>query len=146
MRHAIVFILFALLGVQAPADTTNRALQVSPVPGVFVGGVGLLCKPVDPLLDRKQYFLLTKSRTSFGWADFSRDDDINYNIFEVGRSPDFYRVASTSLKIAINRKTLKATLSGMGSKNDYECEAMSITDLHNAAKLELQKLLKGNKI
>ena len=146
MRQAIVFILFALLGGQAPADTTNRALQVSPVPGVFVGGVGLLCNAADPSLDRRHYFLLTKGRTSFGWADFSRDDDINYNIFEVGRSPDFYRVADRSLEIAINRKTLKATISGMGSKTDYECEAMSITDLHNAAKLELQKLLKGNRI
>ena len=118
MRQAIVFILFALLGGQAPADTTNRALQVSPVPGVFVGGVGLLCNAADPSLDLRHYFLLTKGRTSFGWADFSRDDDINYNIFEVGRSPDFYRVADRSLEIAINRKTLKATISGMGSKTD----------------------------
>ena len=146
MRQAIVFILFALLGGQSPADTTNRALQVSPVPGVFVGGVGLLCNAADPSLDRRHYFLLTKGRTSFGWADFSKDDDINYNIFEVGRSPDFYRVADRSLEIAINRKTLKATISGMVSKTDYECEAMSITDLHNAAKLELQKLLQGNRI
>ena len=87
-----------------------------------------------------------KGPHQFWLGRFFKDDDINYNIFEVGRSPDFYRVADRSLEIAINRKTLKATISGMGSKTDYECEAMSITDLHNAAKLELQKLLKGNRI
>ena len=146
MRNLIAFILFALLSVQTPADTTNRALQISPVPGMFVGGVGLLCDAAGPLLDSRHYFLLTKSRASLGWADFSRDDDINYNIFKVGKSPDFYRMANDALEIAINRKTLEVTIDGMGAKTMYECEAMSITNLHNAAKLELRKLLNGNRI
>ena len=146
MRRLSVFIILAFLSVQASADTTNRALQVSPVPGVFVGGVGLLCSAADPSSDGRQYFLLTKSRSSFGWADFSRDDDINYNIFNVAKSPDFYRMTSKAVEISINRKTLEATVDGMGMRMDYGCEAMSITNLHNAAKRELQKLLKGNKI
>ena len=146
MRRLSAFIILAFLSVQAPADTTNRALQVSPVPGVFVGGVGLLCSAADPSSDRRQYFLLTKSRSRFGWADFSRDDDVNYNIFDVAKSPDVYRMASKAVEISVNRKTLEATVNGMGTKTDYGCEAMSITNLHNAAKLELQKLLKGNRI
>ena len=146
MRRLSVFILLAFLSGQAPADTTNRALQVSPVPGVFVGGVGLLCNASDPSSDSRQYFLLTKSRSSFGWADFSRDDDVNYNIFDVVKSPDVYRMASKAVEISVNRKTLEATINGMGVTTGYDCEAMSITDLHNAAKGELQRLLTGNKI
>lgn len=146
MRTLLLVIILALLGVRAQADTTNRALQVSPVPGMFVGGVGLLCEAADTSLDNRHYFLLTKSRTKFGWADFSRDDDVNYSIFEVEKSPDIYRMANDALEISLNRKTLGATINGMGAKTKYTCEAMSITNLHNAAKLELQKLLRGNRI
>ena len=72
MRQFITAILMMLIGGAAGADTTNRALQVSPVPGFFVGGVGLLCIADDladnPAGDIKQYFLLTKDRETFGWA------------------------------------------------------------------------------
>ena len=146
MRTLLVVIIFAMLGVRAHADTTNRALQVSPVPGMFVGGVGLLCEAADASLDSRQYFLLTKSRARFGLADFSRDDDVNYSLFEVEKSPDIYRMANEALEISVNRKTLAATMDGMGAKTNFTCEAMSITNLHNAAKLELQKLLRGNRI
>lgn len=146
MWRPIILVLLALSGSQAVADTTNRALQVSPVPGVFVGGVGLLCENADSSADSSQYFLLTKSRTTFGWADFSRDDDIGYTIFAVEKSPDFYRTSNSEVEIAINRKTLKARIGDADVKSEYGCEAMSITNLHNAAKLHLQTLLKGNKI
>ena len=141
----IILCLVVLFGSQAVADTTNRALQVSPVPGVFVGGVGLLCENADRSVDSRQYFLITKSRTTFGWADFSRDDDISYAIFTVEKSPDFYRMSDSGIEIVINRKTLEAQLHA-GKKTEYGCTAMSITNLHNAAKLHLQTLLKGNKI
>lgn len=150
MRQFITAILMVLIVGSAGADTTNRALQVSPVPGVFVGGVGLLCIADDPARNLKQYFLLTKDRETFGWARFDKDDDIHYMTFEISKSPDYYRVANDAVEIAVNRKSLELTMDGArdgaGSKTGYECDAMSITDLHNAAKVELRKLLKGNRI
>ena len=158
MRQFITAILMMLIGGVAGADTTNRALQVSPVPGFFVGGVGLLCIADDPADDSaddsagdiKQYFLLTKDRETFGWARFDKDDDIHYMTFKISKSPDHYRVANDAVKIAINRKslglTLKLSMDGAGSETGYKCDAMSLTDLHNAAKVELRKLLKGNRI
>ena len=150
MRQFIIAILMMLIGGAAGADTTNRALQVSPVPGFFVGGVGLLCIADDSAGDIKQYFLLTKDRETFGWARFDKDDDIHYMKFKISKSPDHYRVANDAVKIAINRKSLELTLelsiNGAGSETRYKCDAMSITDLHNAAKVELRKLLKGNRI
>jgi hypothetical protein len=154
MRQFITAILMMLIGGAAGADTTNRALQVSPVPGFFVGGVGLLCIADDladnPAGDIKQYFLLTKDRETFGWARFDKDDDIHYMTFKISKSPDHYRVANDAVKIAINRKslglTLELSMDGAGSETGYECDAMSLTDLHNAAKVELRKLLKGNRI
>lgn len=146
MRQLITAILMMLIGTSAGADTTNRALQVSPVPGFFVGGVGLLCIADDPARDLKQYFLLTKDRETFGWARFDKDDDIHYTRFAVSKSPDHYRVANEAVKIEVNRKSLGLTMDDAGSKASYKCDAMSITDLHNAAKVELGKLLKGNRI
>ena len=158
MRQFITAILMMLIGGAAGADTTNRALQVSPVPGFFVGGVGLLCIADDPADDSadnpagdiKQYFLLTKDRETFGWARFDKDDDIHYMTFKISKSPDHYRVANDAVKIAINRKslglTLELSMDGAGSETGYKCDPMSLTDLHNAAKVELRKLLKGNRI
>ena len=150
MRQLITAILIILIGSSAGADTTNRALQVSPVPGLFVGGVGLLCiaddPAKDPAKDLKQYFLLTKDRETFGWARFDKDDDIHYLRFAVSKSPDHYRVASDAVTIAVNRKSLALSMDDAGANSSYQCEAMSITNLHNAAKVELRKLLKGNRI
>ena len=154
MRQFLTAILIMLIGGVAGADTTNRALQVSPVPGFFVGGVGLLCiandSADDSAGDIKQYFLLTKDRETFGWARFDKDDDIHYMTFGISKTPDHYRVANDAVKIAINRKSLELTLelsiNGAGSETGYKCDAMSLTDLHNAAKVELRKLLKGNRI
>ena len=146
MRHLITAILMIFMCSTAGADTTNRALQVSPVPGLFVGGVGLLCVANDPAGDVRQYFLLTKDRETFGWARFDKDDDIHYLRFAVSKSPDHYRVANEAVTIAVNRKSLGLTMDDAGSKTDYTCDAMSITNLHNAAKVELGKLLKGNRI
>ena len=146
MRQLITAILMMLIGGAAGADTTNRALQVSPVPGLFVGGVGLLCIADDPGSDLTQYFLLTKDRETFGWASFDKDDDIHYLRFAVSRSPDHYRVANDAVTIAVNRKSLALSMDDAGANSTYKGDAMSITDLHNAAKMELGKLLKGNRI
>ena len=146
MRQLITAILIMFMCGSAGADTTNRALQVSPVPGLFVGGVGLLCVADDPADDLRQYFLLTKDRETFGWARFEKDDDIHYLRFAVSKSPDHYRMANEAVTIAVNRKSLVLTMDDAQSQADYTCEAMSITNLHNAAKVELGKLLKGNRI
>jgi hypothetical protein len=146
MKQLIPAFLAIFVGGSVAADTTNRALQVSPVPGLFVGGVGLLCLADDQAIGSRQYFLLTKSREIFGWARFDKDDDIRYETFDVGKFPDHYRVANDAVEIAVNRKSLRLTMDRMEAKTAYNCEATSITDLHNAAKVELRKLLKGNKI
>ena len=154
MRQLITAILMMFMCSSAGADTTNRALQVSPVPGLFVGGVGLLCVADDsaddsagePAGDLRQYFLLTKDRETFGWARFDKDDDIHYLRFAVSKSPDHYRMANEAVTISVNRKSLVLTMDDAQSQADYTCEAMSITNLHNAAKVELGKLLKGNRI
>jgi hypothetical protein len=67
MKQLIPAFLAIFVGGSVAADTTNRALQVSPVPGLFVGGVGLLCLADDQAIGSRQYFLLTKSLTIIGW-------------------------------------------------------------------------------
>ena len=49
MRLALFGILILLFAHPVTADTTNRALQVSPVPGLFVGGVGLFCEAPETM-------------------------------------------------------------------------------------------------
>ena len=81
-HHLLRMSLAGIVAVStsAAADTTNRALQVSPVPGIFVGGVGLLCEPhntdSNSSKNRPEFLLLTKNRESLGWANLFNDDDI----------------------------------------------------------------------
>ena len=75
IHHTLLTALTALLflATGSGADTTNRALQVSPVPGVFVGGVGLLCASGDTSAGTA-FFLLTRDRETAGSALFDNDD------------------------------------------------------------------------
>ena len=43
MRLILTTIILTLLAQPVWADTSNRAIQLSPVPAIYVGGVGLLC-------------------------------------------------------------------------------------------------------
>ena len=153
MGRPILVILLMLLGANALADTTNRALRVSPMPAIFVGGVGLLCELKGDDASR-DFFVLTKDRNTLGWADLSKEDDIGYDIFKTRRSPDYYfaekKISDTAFNISLHRKNLTLSLTtvddGGSATASFVCKAMSVSDVHNAAKLELQKLLNGNRI
>ena len=121
------------------ADTTNRAKQFSPVPGIFVGGVGLECKsnPANIV----EFLLLTKDRQRVGLAVFE-NDDVTYNFLAITRTtPRTYILKQGNSEFVLNRQSLKLTMD-----QEYNCVIMSISDLHDAAKDFLRTLLSENKI
>ena len=144
----------AAVSTSAAADTTNRALQVSPVPGIFVGGVGLLCAPQHTVSntedDRPEFLLLTKNRETLGWANLFNDDDISYQMLAVAKTPDYYSASQDSIALRVHRKdltlNLKDTSGASATASIFTCMTMSISDLHKAATSELRLLLSGNKI
>ena len=115
------------------ADTTNRALQVSPVPGLFVGGVGLRCKNSE---GNDAFVLITKDRETAGNATFD-DDDVTYDMMPLkGKTPDFYTY-SANVDFVINRQSLVLET----DNRSYSCEIQNISDLHKAAEKNLKILL-----
>ena len=139
MRLYLTISLLLTLIHTAWADTTNREIQFSPVPGIFVGGVGLECKsnPSNIL----EFLLLTKDRQRVGLAVFE-DDDVTYNFLAITKTtPRNYIVEQENIEFVLDRQSLKLTMG-----KDYNCEVMSISDLHNAAKNYLRTLLSKNKI
>ena len=144
----------AAVSTSAAADTTNRALQVSPVPGIFVGGVGLLCTPQHTVSntedDQPEFLLLTKNRETLGWANLYNDDDISYQMLAIAKTPDYYTASQDSFALRVHRKdltlNLKDTSGASATASIFTCMTMSISDLHKAATSELRLLLSGNKI
>ena len=121
------------------ADTTNRAKQFSPVPGIFVGGVGLECKSNAPNI--VEFLLLTKDRQRVGLAVFEKDD-VTYDFMAITKiTPRTYIVKQENIEFILDRQSLKLTM-----EQDYNCAVMSISDLHKAAKDFLRMLLSENKI
>ena len=138
MRFLITIILILVAIHPSNADTTNRALQVSPVPGLFVGGVGLLCKSAS---GNNAFILLTKDRETAGSATFE-GDDVTYVMMSLkGKTPNTYTY-SADVNFIINRQSL-ALENDIGS---YSCEIQNISDLHRAAESYLKTLLSKNKI
>ena len=136
---ALTVILF--LAPSSWADTTNRALQVSPVPSVFVGGVGLLCSSGDTSAGTT-FFLLTRDRETAGSALFD-NDDVTYIMMPLtGKTPSAYKFGKGSDTIEVDRKTLVISASDI----TYDCVLYSISDLHKAAANHLRDLLGANKI
>jgi len=123
------------------ADATNREKQISPVPAIFVGGVGLSCLADG---DIAKFLLLTKDRKQLGKAVFD-NDDVRYDFFEQRKiTPRSYSYQADDDKlnpIELDRQSLH-----LKYDQDYICELLSITDLHKAAKNHLRKLLSKNKI
>ena len=121
------------------ADTTNREIQFSPVPGIFVGGVGLECK-ANPS-NTVKFLLLTKDRQRVGLAVFD-NDDVTYDFLAITKTtPRTYIAEQEKTEVILDRQSLKLTM-----EQDYNCAVMSINDLHNAAKSYLRTLLSENKI
>ena len=139
MRLYLTIPLLLTLVHTAWADTTNRAKQFSPVPGIFVGGVGLECKS-NPQ-NFVEFLLLTKDRQRVGLAVFE-NDDVTYNFLAITRTtPRTYILKQGNSEFVLNRQSLKLTMD-----QDYKCVVMSISDLHDAAKDFLRTLLSENKI
>ena len=139
MRLYLTISLLLTLFHTAWADTTNRAKQFSPVPGIFVGGVGLECKsnPANIV----EFLLLIKDRQRVGLAVFE-NDDVTYNFLAITRTtPRTYILKQGNIEFVLNRQSLKLTMD-----QDYKCVVMSISDLHDAAKDFLRTLLSENKI
>ena len=139
MRLLLSIPLLITLIHAAWADTTNRAKQFSPVPGIFVGGVGLECKsnPQNTI----KFLLLTKDRQRVGLAVFE-NDDVTYDFLAITKTtPRTYIVKQDDIEFVLDRQSLKLTM-----EQDYNCAVMSISDLHNAAKDFLRTLLSENKI
>jgi len=138
MRLLITIILILVAIHPINADTTNRALQVSPVPGLFVGGVGLRCKNSE---GNDAFVLITKDRETAGSATFD-DDDVTYDMMPLkGKTPDFYTY-SANVGFVINRQSLALET----DIANYSCEIQNISDLHRAAEKYLKMLLSKNKI
>ena len=139
MRLYLTISLLLTLVHTALADTTNRAKQFSPVPGIFVGGVGLECKSNPPNV--VAFLLLTKDRQRIGLAVFE-NDDVTYDFLAITKTtPRTYIAEQENTEFVLDRQSLKLTM-----EQDYKCVVMSISDLHNAAKDFLRTLLSGNKI
>ena len=139
MRIYLTIPLLLTLVHTAWADTTNRAKQFSPVPGIFVGGVGLKCKSNSQ--DIVKFLLLTKDRQRVGLAVFE-NDDVTYDFLAITRTtPRTYILKQENIEFVLDRQSLKLTMD-----QDYNCVVMSISDLHDAAKDFLRTLLSENKI
>ena len=138
MRIFLTIPLLLALVHTAWADTTNRAKQFSPVPGIFVGGVGLECKSNAPNI--VEFLLLTKDRQRVGLAVFE-NDDVTYDFMAITKiTPRTYIVKQENIEFILGRQSLKLTM-----EKDYNCAVMS-SDLHKAAKDFLRMLLSENKI
>ena len=139
MRLYLTIPLLLALVHTAWADTTNREIQFSPVPGIFVGGVGLECK-ANPS-NTVEFLLLTKDRLRVGLAVFE-NDDVTYDFLTITRTtPRTYILRQEHIEFVLDRRSLKLTMD-----QDYNCVVMSISDLHDAAKDFLRTLLSENKI
>ena len=139
MRLYLTISLLLTLVHTAWADTTNRAKQFSPVPGIFVGGVGLECMSNPSNI--VEFLLLTKDRKKVGLAVFE-NDDVTYDFMAITKTtPRSYIVKQKNIEFVLDRQSLKLTMD-----QDYNCVVMSISDLHDAAKDFLRTLLSENKI
>ena len=141
-RLLLTTTVLTMLAQPALADTTNREKQLSPVPGVFVGGVGLECRS-DPEHIVK-FLLLTKDRKTLSVAKFD-NDDVTYDFWPITKtSPEHYIARNeekTPKEVRLNRQNLSMTFGG-----EYECKLMSISNLHKIAANHLRSMLSENKI
>ena len=146
MRLIFTAIILTMFAQPGWADTTNRTKQFSPVPGIFVGGVGLACQSKETLAKEPlaQFLLLTKDRKKIGIAKFE-DDDVTYEFRVVTKTtPRHYITHNEDLdpkKLILNRQDLSLI-----SDRDYICQSMSISNLHKMAENHLRALLSENKI
>ena len=139
MRVCFAITILTMLIQPVLADTTNRAKQFSPVPGIFVGGVGLECRSNPTTI--VEFLLITKDRRKVGVAMFE-DDDVTYSFLPITKTtPRTYIAKQGDIEFVLDRQSLELTMG-----RDYDCDVMSIVDLHKAAQNYLRALLSENKI
>lgn len=139
MRVCFAITILTMLIQPVLADTTNRAKQFSPVPGIFVGGVGLECRSNPTTI--VEFLLITKDRRKVGVAMFE-DDDVTYTFLPITKTtPRTYIARQGDIEFVLDRQSLELTMD-----RNYDCDAMSIVDLHKAAQNYLRALLSENKI
>lgn len=146
----VILVILLQLSVTARADTTNRAQQFSPVPGIFVGGVGLLCAEGDSeVAEAKQLFLLlTRDRAQAGIAAFDTID-VEYQRFDIIPSLNSYNLTGHQQKIVIDRQGLtlqRIETVAQTNSQTFQCKIEAVDRLHGAAKRYLRNLLSKNKI
>lgn len=139
MRVCFAITILTMLIQPVLADTTNRAKQFSPVPGIFVGGVGLECRSNPTTI--VEFLLITKDRRKVGVAMFE-DDDVTYTFLPITKTtPRTYIARQGDIEFVLDRQSLELTMD-----RNYDCDSMSIVDLHKAAQNYLRALLSENKI
>lgn len=146
----VILVILLQLSVTARADTTNRAQQFSPVPGIFVGGVGLLCAEGDSeAAEAKQLFLLlTRDRAQAGIAAFDTID-VEYQRFDIVPSLNSYKLTGHQQNIVIDRQGLtlqRIETDAQTNSQTFLCKIETVDRLHGAAKRYLRNLLSKNKI
>ena len=122
MRLYLTISLLLALVHTAWADTTNRAKQFSPVPGIFVGGVGLECKSSPS--DVVEFLLLTKDRQKVGLAVFE-NDDVTYDFMMITKTTPRTYIVKQKMEFVLDRQSLKLTM-----EQDYDCSVMSLSLIH----------------
>ena len=145
MRLILTTIILTMLAQPVWADTSNRAIQISPVPAIYVGGVGLLCASK---MDETEFLLLTRDRKYLGVAKFE-DDDVTYEKLEIyKKTPNLLAFESDVASIKVHRKSLEAEIKKISPEATHylSCEDSSISNVHKAAEQKLEDLLSRNRI
>ena len=135
MRFYLTIPLLLTLVHTAWADTTNREIQFSPIPGIFVGGFGL--KYLANQSNIVEFLLLTKDWQRVDLAVFENDDFLAIT----KTTPRTYIAEQENTEVVLDRQSLKLTM-----EQHFNCAVMSISDLHDAAKNYPCTLLSENKI
>ena len=145
MRCILSIIILTTFVQPVWGETSTETVQISPLPEIYVGGIGLLCTHQN---NETEFFLVTRNRKRLGIAKFEADD-VTYDKLEIDEmTPNLLVFESFLSTVRVYRKSLEAEISKL-SQNSIKylsCEDNSISNVHNAAQQKLRDLLNGNKI
>ena len=145
MRLILTTIILSTLAQPLRAETSTDTIQISPVPEIYVGGTGLLCKSQE---NETEYLLVTRNLRRLGIAEFDADD-IKYDKLEIDeKTPNLLVFDSFFSTAKVYRKSLKVEIRkfNQSSIKYLSCNDSSVSEVHNAAEQKLRDLLNGNKI
>ena len=145
MRLILTTIILSTLAQPLTAETPTDTIQISPVPEIYVGGTGLLCKSQE---NETEYLLVTRNLRRLGIAEFDADN-IKYDKLEIDeKTPNLLVFDSFFSTAKVYRKSLKVEIRkfNQSSIKYLSCNDSSVSEVHNAAEQKLRDLLNGNKI